>query len=76
MKHTFSDLPLKCAQCGFNLIRLTDAKGEDWALCTECGGFHYAKEVVEYGAGLIREPISPKEILDLREQVRLARAGR
>lgn len=73
MAVTFSDLPLKCAECGSNLIRITETHGQDRVACVECGALNDAKEVIEHSAGLIRGSLTPEQILNLREQVRVAR---
>lgn len=73
MAVTFSDIPLKCAECGSNLVRITETQGQDRVVCAECGAFNDAKEVIEHGAGLIRGSLTPEQVLNLREQVRIAR---
>lgn len=73
MVATVSDIALKCAKCGTNLVRVSEPEGEDRVFCTECGAFNNAKAVFENSAGLIGGVLTPEQVLDLREKVRLAR---
>lgn len=69
----FSFLPIKCGKCQTALVRVTLPEAYDRVYCTDCGAAGDYKEVVEGTAGLMAGLLTQEELLDLREQFRLAR---
>jgi hypothetical protein len=63
---------LKCHQCGSYLILIAEGNARQMVACLGCGALYDAKEVTENSAGLIGGTLTPKEVLDLSEQVRAA----
>lgn len=72
----FTLLPVKCAQCSEPLVRVTLPETYDRVYCVQCGGVGDYEQVIERTAGLIGGLLTEEELLDLREQFRLAREQR
>jgi len=67
---------LRCAQDGEPLVTVTGPEMGAMIVCPICGAGGDYKEVVQHSAGLMAGRLSEKQLVSLREQMRLSRQQR
>jgi len=72
MTTSFTEIAIKCAKCQEPLVRVTTAES-DRCYCLGCGAFNEYKKIVRNAPGLIGGVITKEEILNLREQLLVAK---
>jgi hypothetical protein len=63
---------LRCKKDGVALALVTQAEGDVFAVCPDCGSGWKYEEVAENSAGLVSGILSEEQLVSLRKQIRIS----